>query len=402
MNMKTLLAAVCALGTLLSANGAAAADNAVKIGVLSDMSGVYKSLEGPGAVIAARMAIDDFGGKVLGRPITLVSADHQNKPDVASSIARQWIDADHVTMITGLDNSGVALAVQAVAAQKKTITMTAGAGATDLTEKQCTPYGIHYVYDTYSLPVGTATAIVKNGGKKWFFITANYAFGHSLQDNTAKVVKALGGTVVGSVDAPLSTNDFSSYLLQAQSSGADVIALANAGNDTVNAMKQAREFGIISKGQQMAGLLVFITDVKSMGLDVAQGLQFTSAFYWDRTPQSRAWSERFYKLHGAMPTMVQAGVYSAVMDYLKAVQAVGTVDADKVRAQLGRQKINDFFVHNGTIEPNGLMLHDMYLLKVKTPAESKGPWDLLKVVATIPASKAFIPLAESQCPLLKM
>ncbi|HKJ94628.1 MAG TPA: ABC transporter substrate-binding protein [Gammaproteobacteria bacterium] len=402
MTMR-LLAAACAAGAMAVSGIAAAAGashGSVKIGVLSDMSGVYKSLEGPGAVTAAQMAIDDFGGKVLGEKIQLVSADHQNKPDVAASIARKWIDADNVDMMTGLDNSSVALAVQNLASNKKTITMAAGSGSTSLTEDQCTKYGIHYVYDTYSLPVGTATAIVKNGGKSWFFITADYAFGHSLHSNTARVVKELGGKEVGNVNAPLSTNDFSSYLLQAQSSGADVIGLANAGQDTVNAIKQAQEFGIVQGGQQMAGMLVFITDVKSMGLKVAQGLQFTSAFYWDRNEASRKWSKRFYDKHGAMPTMVQAGVYSAVTHYLEAVKEAGTDDADAVRAKLGDMTINDFFVSDGHIEPNGLMAHDMYLLKVKKPSESDGDWDLMSVVSTIPADKAFIPLSESKCPLV--
>jgi len=402
---KTTISAICAAGVATFGGAAIAADGAsngsVKIGVLSDMSGVYKAIEGPGAVIAAQMAAEDFGGSVLGEKIEIVSSDHQNKADVASSIAREWIDRDHVDMLVGMDNSSVGLAVQGLASGKNTITMNTGAGSTALTEEQCSKYGIHYVYDTYALPVGTATAMVENGGKSWFFITADYAFGHSLRDNTSRVVKELGGEVKGSVEAPLSTNDFSSYLLQASSSGADVIGLANAGGDTVNAIKQANSFGIVQRGQKLAGMLVFLTDIKALGLDTAKGLQFTTAFYWDRNDESRKWSQRFFDEHGAMPTMVQAGVYSAVMNYLKAIKAAGTDGSDAVRAQLGEMELNDFFVENGKIEANGLMSHDMYLAKVKTPDESESDWDLLDIVSTIPADKAYIPISESACSLVK-
>ncbi|GAA0846670.1 ABC transporter substrate-binding protein [Marinobacter szutsaonensis] len=399
---KQGLASAVAMATLampLTAN-AELSDGKLKIGVLSDMSGVYKALEGPGAVVAAKMAIEDFGGSVLGQPVEVISADHQNKPDIGASTAREWIDAEEVDMITALDNSSVALSVQGLANDKKIITMNTGAGTTALTEEQCTPYGIHYVYDTHALPVGTATAMVKNGGESWFFITADYAFGHSLRDNTGAVVESLGGEVVGNVNAPLSTNDFSSYLLQAQSSGADVIGLANAGQDTVNAIKQANQFRIVQGGQKLAGMLVFITDVHSMGLDIAQGLQFTTAFVWNQNDETRAWSERFHERHGAMPTMVHAGVYSAVTNYLKAVKETGTDDSDTVRAKLGEMTLNDMFVKNGSILPNGTMLHDMYLVEVKKPAESTSEWDLLRVVSKIPAEQAFIPLSESKCPLV--
>jgi branched-chain amino acid transport system substrate-binding protein len=399
---KQGLASAIAMATLaapLTAN-AELSDGKLKIGVLSDMSGVYKALEGPGAVIAAEMAIEDFGGSVLDQPIEIISADHQNKPDIGASTAREWIDAKEVDMITALDNSSVALSVQGLANDKKIITMNTGAGTTALTEEQCTPYGIHYVYDTHALPVGTATAMVKNGGKTWFFITADYAFGHSLRDNTGAVVESLGGEVVGNVNAPLSTNDFSSYLLQAQSSGADVIGLANAGQDTVNAIKQANQFRIVQSGQKLAGMLVFITDVHSMGLDIAQGLQFTTAFVWNQNEETTAWSERFFERHGAMPTMVHAGVYSAVTNYLKAVEATGTDDSDTVRAKLGEMTLNDMFVKDGSIMANGSMLHDMYLVEVKKPSESKSEWDLLRVVSKIPAEKAFIPLSESKCSLV--
>ncbi|MES1929053.1 Leu/Ile/Val-binding protein family [Salinisphaera dokdonensis CL-ES53] len=402
---KSLVTAVCAAGVAAFGSTALAADGAtngsVKIGVLSDMSGVYKAIEGPGAVIAAEMAVEDFGGSVLGEEIEIVSADHQNKADVASSIARRWIDRDKVDMLVGMDNSAVGLAVQGLASGKDTITMNTGAGSVELTESQCSKYGIHYVYDTYALPVGTATAMVENGGKSWFFITADYAFGHSLRDNTSRVVKEMGGEVMGSVEAPLSTTDFSSYLLQASSSGADVIGLANAGGDTVNSIKQANSFGIVQRGQKLAGMLVFLTDVKALGLDTAKGLQFTTAFYWDRNEESRKWSQRFFEKHGAMPTMVQAGVYSAVMHYLEAIKASGSDAAAPVRKQLGEMELNDFFVQNGKIEANGLMSHDMYLAKVKTPEESESDWDLLDIVSTIPAADAYIPISESACSLVK-
>ena len=401
-NWKQGLVGAVATATLtlpLTAAGALS-DDKIKIGVLSDMSGVYKSLEGPGAVIAAQMAIEDFGGSVMGKPIEIISADHQNKPDIGASTAREWIDAKDVDMITALDNSSVALSVQGLAKDKKIITMNTGAGTTALTEEQCTPYGIHYVYDTHALPVGTATAMVKNGGKSWFFITADYAFGHSLRDNTGAVVKSLGGEVVGNVNAPLSTNDFSSYLLKAQSSGADVIGLANAGQDTVNAIKQANQFRIVQSGQKLAGMLVFLTDVHSMGLDIAQGLQFTTAFVWNQNEETKAWSNRFNERHGAMPTMVQAGVYSAVTNYLKAVEETGTDDSDTVRAKLGEMTLNDMFVKGGKIAPNGSMLHDMYLVEVKKPSESKSEWDLLNVISKIPADQAYISMADTKCSLV--
>lgn len=399
---KQGLATAVAAATLAMPLSAAAelTDGKLKIGVLSDMSGVYKSLEGPGAVIAAQMAIEDFGGSVMGKPIEIISADHQNKPDIGASTAREWIDAKEVDMITALDNSSVALSVQGLAKDKKIITMNTGAGTTALTEEQCSPYGIHYVYDTHALPVGTATAMVKNGGKRWFFITADYAFGHSLRDNTGAVVESLGGEVVGNVNAPLSTNDFSSYLLQAQSSGADVIGLANAGQDTVNAIKQANQFRIVQSGQKLAGMLVFITDVHSMGLDIAQGLQFTTAFVWNQNDEARAWSERFHERHGAMPTMVHAGVYSAVTHYLEAVKETGTDDSDTVRAKLGEMTLNDMFVKGGKIAPNGSMLHDMYLVEVKKPSESNSEWDLLNVISKIPADQAYISMADTKCSLV--
>jgi len=388
-------------GVCLAENQSAEISNGdVKIGVLTDMSGVYKNVAGPGVKIAAEMAIEDFGGTVLGKPIKLISADHQNKPDVGSSIARRWIDSDKVDMIAGLADSAVALAVQKLASEKDVITMAAGAGSSDLTEKGCTRFGIHYVFDTYSLTVGTAKAIYNGGGHSWFFITADYAFGHSLQDNATKVIEKLGGKVVGSADAPLGTTDFMSYIIQAKNSGADVIALANAGGDTVNAIKQAHELRITDDGQKLAGLMVFLTTTKALGLEIAQGLEYNTGFYWNRTPESHKWSERFFKRHGAMPTMAQAGVYSATLTYLKAVKKAHTDEASAVRKVLGEMKIHDMFTDNGYIRPNGRMVHDMYLVRVKSPSQSSGPWDLAEVIKTIPGDEAFIPLDKSTCPLL--
>jgi len=404
--MKSFLVTVAA-GLALAVSGAAVAqddavsDGYVKIGVLGDMSGVYSDVAGPGMKIAAQMAIDDFGGEVLGKPIKLVADNHQNKAEIGSATARRWLDKDGVDMITGMENSAVGLAVQHLASEKKVITIDTGAGSTAFTEKACTPYGIHYTYDVHATATATATAIVREGGKKWFFIAADYAFGHSLRDNTANVVEKLGGSVLGTVFAPLSANDFSSYLLQAQASGADVIGLANSGGDVVNAIKQASAFGLIQQGQQLAALLIYIQNVKSIGLKEAQGLQFTSAFYWNRDEASRQWSQRFFEKNHAMPSMIHAGTYSAVTAYLNAVKAAGTDNSDAVRAQLGKMTINDFFAANGKVQPNGSMVHDMYLLKVKAPADSKGDWDLMDVVRTVPANDAFIPLSKSACPLLK-
>ncbi len=392
-------AVVILSGTMAVAAGVS--DGVVKIGVLTDMSGVYSTLGGKGTQVGVEMAVKDFGGKVLGKPIQVIGADHQNKADIASAKAREWFDNEKVDMVTGLLNSGCALAVQKIAGEKKRITMNTGAASTELTNKACTPYSIHYVYDTYALGKVTGQAVVQNGGKSWFFITADYAFGHSLEENTTKFVKALGGKVLGSVRHPLSTADFSSYLLQAQSSGAQIIGLANAGGDTTNAIKQAREFGIDKKGQTLVGLLIFDTDIKSLGLNVAQGMQFTSGFYWDRDQATRDFAKRFYAIHKAMPTMDQAGAYSATMNYLKAVKAADTDDSDAVMAKLKSMNISDFFAVNGKIRADGRMVHDMYLMEVKKPAESKGEWDLLKIVKTVPAADAFMPLSESACSMVK-
>lgn len=401
---KAITASVSALAISLGAGAAMAqdaiSDGVVKIGVLGDMSGVYSTgFSGKGAVDAVKMAVRDFGGTVLGKPIEVISVDHQNKADVGSATARQWIDQDHVDMIADLTNSAVALAVQQLASEKHTLTFATGAATSALTGKECTNYGIHYGYDTHALPVGTATAVVKNGGDSWYFITADYAFGHALQDNTASVVETLGGSVVGSSDVPLATTDFSSYLLQAQSSGAKVIGLANAGQDTVNAIKQAHEFGIVEGGQQLAGMLVLISDVKSLGTDVAKGLQFTSGWYWNQDDASRKWKEEYEKFSGGeAPTFPHAADYSLTMAYLKAIEAAGTDDPDKVRAELGKMKIDDFFAKGGTIRPDGLLEHDMYLLKVKDGGTD--PWDVADVVRTIPGNEAYASLADGGCPLV--
>ena len=402
--MKSILYAGVSAAMMLATSQAMAAgisDDVVKIGVLGDMSGVYSTgFSGDGAVAAVKMAVQDFGGTVLGKKIEVISGDHQNKADIASATARKWIDEDHVDMITDLTNSAVALAVQQVASEKHTITIATGAATSDLTGKACTKYGIHYGYNTHALPVGTATAIVKNGGDSWYFITADYAFGHALEDNTAAVVKKLGGKVLGHSLVPLATTDFSSYLLQAQSSGAKVIGLANAGGDTVNSIKQAHEFGLTEAGQQLAGMLVLISDVKSLGTDVAKGLQFTSAWYWNQDDASRAWKEKYMKFsNGAAPTFPHAADYSLTIAYLNAVKAAGTDDADAVRAELGKMKIDDFFAKGGSIRQDGLLVHDMYLLKVK-PAKDD-PWDVADVVRTIPGDQAYTSLADSGCPLVK-
>jgi len=386
------------MGMSASAGAAGNADGSVKLGVMADMSGVYSTgFSGKGAVAAVQMAVDDFGGKVLGKPIKVISADHQNKADIASAKSREWIDREKVDVIMDLTNSAVGLAVQQLASDKGVITINTGSATSQLTGEACTPYGIHYGYDTHALPAGTATAIVKNGGKKWFFITADYAFGHALQANTSDVVKELGGSVVGSVRAPLNTNDFSAYLLQAQGSGADVIGLANAGTDTINAVKQANEFGIVSGGQQLAGMLVLLSDIESLGLDTAAGLQFTSGWYWDGDDASREWTKKYMAHGGTTPTFPHAALYSSTMAYLKAVKAAGTDESDAVRKAMGNKPIDDFFAKGGEIRDDGLLVHDMYLLKAKKPSESDSRWDLATVERTVAGDQAYPSLADSGC-----
>jgi branched-chain amino acid transport system substrate-binding protein len=376
-------------------------DDTVKLGVLDDMSGPYAENSGPGDVVAVKMAVSDFGGTVLGKPIELVAGDLQNKADVGVGIARKWFDIEHVDAIFGLGNSAVALAVQKLAIEKNRITIATVAATSELTGKACSPNGAHWVYDTYSLAKGAAIATVKQGGKSWYFITADYAFGHSLEANAADFVKSLGGTVVGSVRHPTGSSDFSSFILQAQSSKAQVIGVANAGADTVNTIKQAAEFGIMDQGQKVVGLLMQDTEIHALGLKAAHGLQFVEAFYWDQNEETRAFSIRFWKQHGQPPTEVQAGTYSAAMHYLKAVQAAGTDEAKAVMSKMKSIPINDFMTKNGRIREDGRVIRDMYLLETKSPAESTGEWDLLKVVATIPGDEAFRPLSESECPLVQ-
>jgi len=374
-------------------------DGVVKVGVLTDMTGAYSDLAGPGSVIAAQMAAEDFGGKVLGKPIVVISSDHQNKPDIASTTARRWFDEQQVDVIADLVTSSTALAVMPVAAEKKRITLLSGPGSTPIVGEKCTAYNVHYTYNTYAMAAGTGRAVVQQGGKTWFFITADYVFGKSLEGDTSKVVEAAGGKVLGDVKAPFPTTDFSSYLLQAQGSGAQIIGLANAGADTINAIKQANEFGLTKK-QSLAGLLVFLSDIHSLGLATAKGMYLTTAFYWDRDDASRAWSKRFFERHKKMPTMVQAGVYSELMHYFAAVKAAGTDDADKVMAKMREMPVNDFFAKNGRIGADGLNRHDMFLVQVKSPEESKYPWDYYRIVKTIPAAEAFQP-PDTSCPLVK-
>lgn len=374
----------------------------VKIGVLTDMSGLYSDVGGEGAVIAAKMAIEDAGGKILGKPIEIISSDHQNKADIAANKAREWFDTQKVDMIAELLNSAVGLAVQEVGKQKKRITMNSGAAASRLTGSDCSPYGVHWTYDTYALSNGTGKAMVKQGGDTWYFLTADYAFGKNLEKDTTAVVKANGGKVLGSVLHPLSSSDFSGYLLQAQASKAKVIGLANAGGDTINSVKQANEFGITQGGQKLAGLLVFDTDIDSIGLPIAQGMYLTTGFYWDLNDDSRKWAKRFGERHkGRMPTMVQAGVYSQVSHYLKAVVAAGTDNPDAVMKKMREMPINDFFAKGGKLREDGRMVHDMYLAQVKKPSESKGRWDNLKIIQTIPGDQAFRSLKDSECALVK-
>ena len=399
----TLAAAVSAALTATFAPAAQAqiSDNVVRIGVLTDMSGVYSDVAGKGTVIATQMAIDDFMAKEKpGFKIEMVSADHQNKGDIAANKAREWFEKGGVDVVSELVTTSVALAVQKIAKEKNRIALVSGAASTRVTNEDCNDVTVHWTYDTYAVANGTAKAVTQGGGKKWFLLTADYAFGHSLEKDAMAVVKANGGEVLGSVRHPFPGSDFSSFLLKAQSSGAQIIGLANAGGDTINAIKQAAEFGITPK-QQLAGLLMFITDVHSLGLKATQSMFLTEGFYWNLNDETRAWSKRFFDQHKRMPTMVQAGQYSSVWHYLKAVKAINSDDTTKVMTQMKKTPVNDFFAKNGTIRADGRMVHDMYLLQVKKPAESTTPWDYYHVRATIPAAEAFQPLTASTCPLVK-
>jgi branched-chain amino acid transport system substrate-binding protein len=391
--------------TLAGLGAASADDKVVKIGALSDQSGLYADLGGPGSTLAAQMAVEDSGLTGKGWKIDVISGDHQNKPDIGTSISRQWFDVDKVDVIVDVPNSGVALAVNNVVKEKNGVYINSGAATSDLTNAQCSPNTVHWTYDTYMLAHSTGQALVKAGGNTWFFLTADYAFGQALERDTSAVVLANGGKVVGSVKHPLNTSDFSSFLLQAQSSGAKVIGLANAGGDTTNSIKQAAEFGITKGGQKLAALLLFLTDVKAIGLETAQGLNFTETFYWDMNDQTRAFSQRFAARmkNGAPPTMVQAGVYAGLLHYFKALEALGgnPHDGVKVVEKMKSVPTDDPLFGKGEIEPNGRAIHNAYLFEVKTPAESKAPWDFYKLIGTVPGDQAFTPLSESKCALLK-
>lgn len=391
-----------ALALMLAAAGlatSAAAQDKVTIGFITDMSSLYSDVEGKNGALAIQMAIDDFGGKVLGKPVDMVSADHQGKADIAASKAREWVDTQGVSMLFSGTNSGTALAVAGVAKEKARVHFNNGAGSSALTNEQCNPYTVHYAYDTVALAKGTGTAIVEAGGKSWYFLTADYAFGHALEADTSTVVKAKGGTVIGNVRHPINASDFSSFLLQAQNSKAQILGLANAGGDTINSIKAAKEFGI-GKTMKLAGLLIFISDIHSMGLRNTEGLQFTTSWYWDMNDDTRKFANRFFEKTKRMPTSVQAADYSATMTYLKAVDAAKTIDADKVMAELKKMKIDDFYA-KGQIRADGRYVHDMFLMEVKKPAESKKPWDYYKLVKKLPGETVFTTKAESKCALWK-
>ena len=394
---KQLKVLALMLGAAGLATSAAQAQDKVKIGFITDMSSLYADVEGKNGAVAIQMAIDDFGGKVLGMPIELLTADHQNKADIAASKAREWIDTQGLTMLFGGTNSGTALASAKVAAEKKRVYINNGAASSALTNDQCTPYTVHYAYDTVALAKGTGSAIVDTGGKSWYFLTADYAFGHALEADTTAVVKAKGGNVVGAVRHPLNASDFSSFLLQAQNSKAQILGLANAGGDTINSIKAAKEFGI-GKSMKLAGLLIFISDVHSLGLRNTEGLQFTTSWYWDLNDDTRKFAAKFFEKTKRMPTEIQAADYSATMNYLKAVEAAKTVDADKVMATWRGMKMNDFF-GSGQLRPDGRYVHDMYLMEVKKPSESTKPWDYYKLIKKLPGDQVFTTKAESKCPL---
>ena len=397
--------AAAALLALAAAPGSALAqekisDGIVKIGLLLDMSGVYADIVGPGSVIAARMAVDDFGGKVLGKPIELIFADHQNKADLTAAKAREWFDTQKVDMLADVAATAPALAALEVAKQKNKIVLFPSAASSRLSNENCSTVSVHWTYDTYALAAGTGRGVVKTGGDTWFFLTADYTFGTNLEKDTTEVIKAEGGRVIGSVRHPLNASDFSSFLLQAQTSKAKIIGLANAGGDTVNAIKAAHEFGI-TKTQRLAALLVFINDIHSIGLPLAQGMLLTEAFYWDANEETRKWSRRFFEKHKRMPNMAQAGTYSAITHYLKAVQATGTDETTAVMAKMRELPVNDFMTKNGKIREDGRLVREMYVFEVKKPSESQYPWDYYKLKATIPADQAYLPLSRSSCPLVK-
>lgn len=395
------LAALAAAFLVAAPAAAQLSDDAVKLGVLTDLSGLYSDGTGKGSVAAAEMAAADFGGTVLGRPIRVIAADHLNKPDVGLAIARRWYDQDKVDAIFGIGNSAVALAVQPLAQEKRRIAVATAPGTTELTGKACAPLGVQWTYDNYALAKGTVTPLVRGGGRKWFFITSDYAFGHSLEQNAADLVRRLGGEVAGAVRAPLGETDYSSHLLRAAASGANVVGIAAAGLDLVNIVKQMGEFGLARRGIQPAALLCLLTNVRAMGLQTAQGLVFTEAYYWDQNDETRAFARRFEAIHGRPPTMMQASVWGAVTHYLNAIRDAGTDAAEPVMARMRATPINDFMTRNGRIREDGRVIRDMYLLRAKRPQDSRSEWDLLEVAGTIPGEEAYRPLAESECPLVR-
>jgi branched-chain amino acid transport system substrate-binding protein len=396
---KGIAIGVIVLLGLSTAATAQISGDVVKIGVLTDQSGNFSSLSGAGSVLAAEMAAADYGGTVVGKPIEIINADHQNKTDIGLQIARRWYDVDGVDAIVDVPNSAIVLGVQDIAKERNRVLLVSGGGTADLTGKACSPVGIHWTWDTYSFAVGSARALLDQGNDTWFFLTADFAFGAAMQRDATSVIEAGGGKVLGAVKHPLQTADFSSFLLQAQNSGAKLVALANGGSDTINAVKQAAEFGLTERGQKLAALAIYITDVHAIGLKGAQGLVLTTAFYWDRDEETRAWSRRFFARHGAMPTQAQAGVYSSVMHYLKAIAATGTDEARAVVTRMKATPVDDFFARGGKIREDGRMVHDMYLAQVKKPEESHYAWDYYKILRTIPGDQAFRPLSESECPL---
>ncbi|HCY64737.1 MAG TPA: ABC transporter permease [Oxalobacteraceae bacterium] len=398
--LKKISLAVALLAGISSAS-AQVSNDVVKIGILTDLSGLYSDLSGQGSIVAARMAVEDFGKTVLGKPIEIVTADSLNKADVASAKAREWIDQQNVDVLMDLVPTNVALAVMDIAQQKNKIAIVVGSASSTLTNEKCNANSAHWMYDTYSSSVGTGKALVKRGADSWFFLTADYAFGKSLEKDVSDVVTGAGGKVVGAVRHPLNSSDFSSFLMQAQTSKAKVIGLANAGGDMVNTVKQASEFGIASKGQMVAPLLMFISDVHSMGLNYSQGMYLTEGFYWDLNDETRAWSKRFFAIQKRMPTMAQAGMYSAVLHYLKSVKAAGNDETAPVMKKMRELPVSDVVVPKGKLREDGRMVHDMLLLQIKKPSESKAPWDYYKVISTVPGDEAFRPLSQSSCPLVK-
>lgn len=398
---RGLLAGALAASTVLAASAVLAQDGPVKIGVLTDISGQFSHESGEGSITAVRMAVEDFGGQVLGKPVEVISADHQNRTEVAVATARGWYENEGVTLIANLINSGIALAVAQVAKEENGIAIVNGSGSSRLTNDGCTPNSIHYAYDTYALANGTAKELMRQGLDSWFFLTADYAFGHALEGDASAIVQAGGGEVVGAIRYPIETSDHSAFMLQAQASPAEVVAIAGSGTTFINAVRSSREFGLTQSGKTVAGLLVWLTDTHALGLDIAQGMILTNAFYWDRDEGTRVFAAKFEERMGRKPHMGDAGDYSSTMHYLKAVEAAGTTEAQAVMAKMREMPVNDFFATNGVIREDGRMVHDMYVYQVKTPEESTGEWDVYKLVSVIPGEEAYRPLSESQCPLVK-